>query len=280
MRCLGERLRARRLAFALVATLSVSAAAPATAAGIQYNFRNFVLMDAPPRVSELATYQQRQFNGEVSESRAVTATNGVEGYACALAFQDAARTTGEQTSVVPVVGYSGCPFTVPVVATESWLELREKLTINIVDVRDGAMYVSPESLIPFVADPGRTPFPAPTAAGVTWRFAKAGIRFETQAGEFVTGSAGATATFTTGGVRFQGFRKAARGSNRLYASNGWARDTMRTVQERLARLGYRPGPIDGLWGSRTRDALLAFQRSAGIDGSGTLDARTLLELGI
>ncbi|MEM7405722.1 MAG: peptidoglycan-binding domain-containing protein [Pseudomonadota bacterium] len=280
MRCLGKGVRTRRLVVGLVCAISLGAALPATAAGIQYNFRNFVLMDPPPRVSELATYQQRQFNGAVAESRAVTATNGVQGYACTLAFQDAARTTGDDAAVVPIVGYSGCPFTVPVVASESWLALREKLTINIMDVRDGAMYVSPESLVPFVADPGRTPFPAPTAVGVTWRFAKAGIRFNTQAGEFVTGSAGATATFTANGVRFQGFRKAARGSNRLYASNGWARDTMRTVQERLTRLGYKPGPIDGLWGNRTRDALLAFQRSAGIDGSGTLDARTLLELGI
>lgn len=36
--------------------------------------------------------------------------------------------------------------------------------------------------------------------------------------------------------------------------------TVRGIQARLAQLGYKPGPIDGIIGSRTREAIRAFQK--------------------
>jgi len=38
----------------------------------------------------------------------------------------------------------------------------------------------------------------------------------------------------------------------------------RAVQERLARLGFDPGPVDGVRGPRTDAALIAFKRSVGL----------------
>src|SRR6266702_878114 len=45
-------------------------------------------------------------------------------------------------------------------------------------------------------------------------------------------------------------------------------------------LGYRPGPIDGVVGRRTKGALARYQRSEGIPVTGYLDAETLVRLDI
>jgi DNA invertase Pin-like site-specific DNA recombinase len=50
------------------------------------------------------------------------------------------------------------------------------------------------------------------------------------------------------------------------------------VQRRLERRGYRPGPVDGRFGPRTRDAVQWFQVKHGLRRSGTVDARTLAVL--
>ncbi len=42
----------------------------------------------------------------------------------------------------------------------------------------------------------------------------------------------------------------------------------RAVQQRLAQLGYKPGPADGIDGPRTRAAIRAFQRDAGMIQTG------------
>jgi peptidoglycan hydrolase-like protein with peptidoglycan-binding domain len=43
------------------------------------------------------------------------------------------------------------------------------------------------------------------------------------------------------------------------------------VQERLAELGFEPGPVDGEFGSRTAAAIKAFQTSRGLGASGEID---------
>ena len=43
---------------------------------------------------------------------------------------------------------------------------------------------------------------------------------------------------------------------------------VREVQSRLTSLGYQPGPVDGQFGSRTADAVAAFQRAAGLAADG------------
>lgn len=46
------------------------------------------------------------------------------------------------------------------------------------------------------------------------------------------------------------------------------RQTIRTLQSRLAELGYDPGPADGLMGSRTRNAILAFEADSNLQQLG------------
>jgi len=43
---------------------------------------------------------------------------------------------------------------------------------------------------------------------------------------------------------------------------------MRAVQKRLAELGYKPGPVDGMAGPQTRAAIRSFQRDQGMPESG------------
>ena len=42
----------------------------------------------------------------------------------------------------------------------------------------------------------------------------------------------------------------------------------RDIQARLAELGYEPGPIDGEWGQKTRDAVKQFQRARNLVADG------------
>jgi DNA invertase Pin-like site-specific DNA recombinase/peptidoglycan hydrolase-like protein with peptidoglycan-binding domain len=50
---------------------------------------------------------------------------------------------------------------------------------------------------------------------------------------------------------------------------------VREVQRRLVARGYRPGPVDGRFGPRTRAALLWFQTKHGLPRTGRVDARGL-----
>ena len=43
-----------------------------------------------------------------------------------------------------------------------------------------------------------------------------------------------------------------------------------TTQNTLARLGYQPGPVDGIMGNRTHSAIREFQRAEGIQVDGQL----------
>ena len=275
------RAPSRIIAIAAIATAGLSAAWVSSAAeAVRYDYGNFVLLDNPPTLGDLSAYTQRQFGPEAGRDRAIGAQYASRTVRCDLALQDAAKANTAEPTVLPIVAYRGCPFALPFMASERWIELREKLTIDVTDIRDGVVSVAQDSVVPFAAAQGHLPFPTPTAIGVTWRISRSGLRFDTPAGQFETGDGVATVTFTNRGPRFRGFRKVPRLSGAIPASNGWSTEAMRSVQERLTRLGYQPGPVDGVWGNRTRDALVAFQRSAGLNGTGTLDARTLLELGI
>lgn len=50
------------------------------------------------------------------------------------------------------------------------------------------------------------------------------------------------------------------------------RNLVQQAQAILSRLGYDPGPADGVSGPRTRQAVLSFQRKAGLPETGTIDA--------
>ena len=54
---------------------------------------------------------------------------------------------------------------------------------------------------------------------------------------------------------------------------------VRSLQSRLNALGYNCGAVDGIFGNRTRDAVRAFQRDAGLDDDGIAGPKTLAALG-
>lgn len=55
--------------------------------------------------------------------------------------------------------------------------------------------------------------------------------------------------------------------------------TVQAVQRRLNELGYNAGTVDGLFGNKTRVAILAFQRDSGYATDGVVTAELLRQLG-
>jgi hypothetical protein len=67
----------------------------------------------------------------------------------------------------------------------------------------------------------------------------------------------------------------------IYAYNGWTPDRVTVdVQEQLARAGYYDGPIDGVLGPMTREAIAAYQADNGLAITSAIDEPTLATLGI
>ena len=64
-------------------------------------------------------------------------------------------------------------------------------------------------------------------------------------------------------------------------ANTTVRDrTVNAVQGELAQLGFYQGPIDGIYGRLTRDAVAKYQIARKLDVSGSLSAQTLQSLGL
>lgn len=71
---------------------------------------------------------------------------------------------------------------------------------------------------------------------------------------------------------------ARKGSNEPAAQALEARRKLADIQRRLRTAGYAPGPADGVWGARSREALTRFQADRGLPVTGEPDARTLSQL--
>jgi len=56
--------------------------------------------------------------------------------------------------------------------------------------------------------------------------------------------------------------------------------SVKKLQSKLASAGFNPGKIDGIFGSNTRAAVLAFQRSKGLVQDGIVGVRTWTALGV
>jgi len=52
------------------------------------------------------------------------------------------------------------------------------------------------------------------------------------------------------------------------------------IQQRLQELGYDPGTADGIYGTRTQNAVIAFQKDQGLDADGIAGKNTLAALGL
>ncbi|MBR1811034.1 MAG: spore cortex-lytic enzyme [Clostridia bacterium] len=55
---------------------------------------------------------------------------------------------------------------------------------------------------------------------------------------------------------------------------------VRSIQKKLTELGYYSGAIDGIYGSKTQNAVKAFQRNCGLTVDGIAGPKTLLYLGL
>jgi len=55
---------------------------------------------------------------------------------------------------------------------------------------------------------------------------------------------------------------------------------VREAQRTLRELGYQPGPVDGVVGPKTKDALAKYQRSERIQVTRRLDSETMARLDI
>lgn len=60
--------------------------------------------------------------------------------------------------------------------------------------------------------------------------------------------------------------------------SGDSGEDVRELQELLRGAGYDPGPIDGVFGRRTEDAVIAFQRARGLSPDGAVGPSTLAAL--
>jgi peptidoglycan hydrolase-like protein with peptidoglycan-binding domain len=58
------------------------------------------------------------------------------------------------------------------------------------------------------------------------------------------------------------------------AGNGPARDDVRAAQKALQEKGFNPGPIDGVMGPRTSEAVREFQEKENLTATGQLDRQT------
>jgi DNA invertase Pin-like site-specific DNA recombinase len=75
----------------------------------------------------------------------------------------------------------------------------------------------------------------------------------------------------------KGWSAGAVGPGTGYVRAGGSR-RVREVQRRLRQLGYRPGPVDGLFGPRTRAATRWFQYKHGFEPTGRVNRSTLTVL--
>lgn len=62
-----------------------------------------------------------------------------------------------------------------------------------------------------------------------------------------------------------------------YGSRG---TEVRQIQTKLKQLGYYKGSIDGIYGTQTKNAVIAFQKNCGITADGIAGPKTLLYMGL
>jgi hypothetical protein len=100
---------------------------------------------------------------------------------------------------------------------------------------------------------------------------------------FIAGAAIASLTACAGMFEDEGARRGATEPPRQAQQdvpNAASDQLVRRVQEQLQARGMDPGPVDGIWGPRTQEAVQQFQREQGLETTGQLNARTLAALDI
>ncbi len=69
-------------------------------------------------------------------------------------------------------------------------------------------------------------------------------------------------------------------STRVVYSRSGSASLVDDVQAALSDAGYRPGPIDGVMGSQTRNAIASYQADRGLSVTGRIDTSLLRSLGL
>ncbi len=70
------------------------------------------------------------------------------------------------------------------------------------------------------------------------------------------------------------------GSARALSKYGSSGEEVTRIQKRLIELGYDPGKADGIFGSQTQKAVIAFQKDQGLSADGIVGKDTLKALGL
>jgi len=60
----------------------------------------------------------------------------------------------------------------------------------------------------------------------------------------------------------------------------WPRNLVRAVQSRLAALGFDPGPVDGLYGPKTKQGIIDFQKAHNLQVDGKISNKLIGALGL
>ncbi|HEY9686914.1 MAG TPA: peptidoglycan-binding protein [Coleofasciculaceae cyanobacterium] len=66
---------------------------------------------------------------------------------------------------------------------------------------------------------------------------------------------------------------------RVLIKSGDSGDAVRVIQDKLKRLGFDPGAMDGIYGGKTVNAVYSFQSAWGMKPTGVIDPPTLYALG-
>ena len=57
-------------------------------------------------------------------------------------------------------------------------------------------------------------------------------------------------------------------------------DSVRQIQSQLRNLGFYGGPVDGVWGAGTQEAIARFQQGRGLQPNGQINPATLSAMGL
>ena len=66
----------------------------------------------------------------------------------------------------------------------------------------------------------------------------------------------------------------------LVLKQGSSGSTVRTLQQKLKNWGYYTGAVDGVYGAKTKAAVISFQKKNGLVADGIAGAKTLAAMGI
>lgn len=60
----------------------------------------------------------------------------------------------------------------------------------------------------------------------------------------------------------------------------WPSNLVRAIQRRLKELGFDPGPVDGIYGPKTKNGIMEFQRFKNFKVDGKISNKLIGELGL